>query len=75
MVKMGKLVQKSENHFFRDNFPKKMVKQITSPNNDLNYRSNQTLFAESHIVSSPRVWELDESHSICLVVSGASPRA
>jgi hypothetical protein len=53
----------------------KMVKQITSPENALNYHSNQTFIAESRVVSSPRAWELDESHSICLVVSGASPRA
>jgi hypothetical protein len=31
MVKIGKLVQKFENRFFQDEFPKKMVKQITSP--------------------------------------------
>jgi hypothetical protein len=31
MVKMGKLVQKSKNRFFRDEFREKMVEQITSP--------------------------------------------
>jgi hypothetical protein len=47
MVKMGKLVQKFENCFFQDEFPEKMVKQITSPKGALNYHSNQTLFRES----------------------------
>jgi hypothetical protein len=28
MVQMGKLVQKFENRFFRNDFPEKMVKQI-----------------------------------------------
>jgi hypothetical protein len=40
MVKMGKLVQKFENSFFRNEFPKKMVKQITSSKSILNYHSN-----------------------------------
>jgi hypothetical protein len=71
MVKMGKLVQKFEKPLF----PEKMVKQIISPKIALYYRSNQTLLAESHVVSSPQAWELDESHKIYLVVSGASPRA
>jgi hypothetical protein len=31
MVKMGKLVQKFENLFFRNEIPKKMVKQIAFP--------------------------------------------
>jgi hypothetical protein len=31
--------------------------------------------AESRVVSSPRAWELDESHRVCLVFGGASPRA
>jgi hypothetical protein len=44
---MGKLVQKFENCFFQDEFPEKMVKQITSPKGALNYHSNQTLFRES----------------------------
>jgi hypothetical protein len=56
MVKMSKLVQKFENHFFRDEFPEKIVKQITSPKSALNYRSNETLFAESRVVSSPQAW-------------------
>jgi hypothetical protein len=30
MVKMEKLVEKFENHSFRDELPKKMVEQITS---------------------------------------------
>jgi hypothetical protein len=72
---MDKLVQKFEKTTFEDEFPEKMVKQITSPKSVLEYRSNQTFIAESHIVSSPRAWELDESHKIHLVVSGASPRA
>jgi hypothetical protein len=55
MVKMGKLVQEFENHSFREEFPEKMVKQITSPKKSaLNYRSNQTFIAESLVVSSPR---------------------
>jgi hypothetical protein len=53
MVKMGKLVQKFENCFFHDEFPEKMVEQITSPKSFLNYRSNQTLFPECLVVSSP----------------------
>jgi hypothetical protein len=52
MVKMGKLVQKFENHFL-DEFSEKIIKQITSPKSALNYRSNQTLFDESRVVSSP----------------------
>jgi hypothetical protein len=75
MVKMGKLVQKFENRFFRNEFPEKIVKHITSPKNILNYRSNQTLFAESCAAYSPRTWELDESHKLHLVVVGASPQA
>jgi hypothetical protein len=31
MVKMGKLVQKFKNRFFRNEFPEKIVKHITSP--------------------------------------------
>jgi hypothetical protein len=54
MVKLGKLVQKFKNHFFRDGFLEKMVKQKTSPKSTLNYRSNQTFVAQSHVVSSPR---------------------
>jgi hypothetical protein len=46
MVKMGKLVQKFKNIFFRDEFSEKMVKKITSPKSTLNHRSNQTLFPE-----------------------------
>jgi hypothetical protein len=46
MVKMGKLVQKFKNHFLGMNL-KKIVKQITSSKNALNYRSNQPLFPES----------------------------
>jgi hypothetical protein len=34
MVKMGKLVQKFKNCTFRDEFPEKMVKRITSPKDD-----------------------------------------
>jgi hypothetical protein len=75
MVKMGKLVQKFEKPLFRDEFPEKMVKQISSPKSALNYHSNQTLVAESCVVFSPRAWKLDESHSICLLVGGTSPRA
>jgi hypothetical protein len=75
MVKMGKLVQKFEKHFFRDEFPEKIVKQINSPKSALNYCSNQTFVAESCVVSNPRAWELDQSHRICLVVGGVSPRA
>jgi hypothetical protein len=75
MVKMSKLVQEFENRSFWDEFPGKMVEQITSPKSAQNYRSSQTLVAESRIVSSLRAWELDESHNICLVVGGASPRA
>jgi hypothetical protein len=48
---------------------------MTYPKSTLNYRSNQTLFAESHVVPSPRSWELDESHKIHLVVDGTSSRA
>jgi hypothetical protein len=54
MVKMDKLVQKLKNRFFRDELPEKMVEQITSPESTLNYRSNQTLFAECHVASSIR---------------------
>jgi hypothetical protein len=54
MVKMGKLVQEFENLLFWNQFPEKMVKQITSPKSAQNYGSNQTLFAESRVVSSPR---------------------
>jgi hypothetical protein len=36
-----------KNRFFREEFSKKMVKQITSPKNALNYHSNQILFRES----------------------------
>jgi hypothetical protein len=50
-----------------------MVKQINSPNSALNYHSNQTCVAESHVVPCTQAWELDESHRICLVVGGASP--
>jgi hypothetical protein len=72
---MGKLVQKFENRFFQDEFPEKMVKQITSPKSALNYRSNQTLFPECRIVPIPRAWELNELHEIHLVIGGTSPRA
>jgi hypothetical protein len=75
MVKMDKLVQKFENLFFRNKFLEKMVKQIISPKSALNYRSNQSLFAESHVISSPRAWELDESDKIHPVAGGASPQA
>jgi hypothetical protein len=71
MVKIGKLVQKFENRFFQDEFPKKMVKQITSQKSAL----NQTFVAENHVVSSLQAWELDESHRICLVAGGVNPRA
>jgi hypothetical protein len=54
MVKMVKLVQKFKNCFVQDEFPKKMVKQITSPKSVHNYRSNQTLFVENYVVSSPK---------------------
>jgi hypothetical protein len=47
MVKMGKLVRKFENHFFHNEFNKKMVKQIISPKSALNHHSNQTFFLES----------------------------
>jgi hypothetical protein len=53
MVKMGKLVQKFEKSLFWDEFPEKMVKQITSPKSALNYRSNQTLVTKSRVVSNP----------------------
>jgi hypothetical protein len=75
MVEMGKLVQEFENRSFWDEFPKKMVEQITSPKSTRNYHSNQILVAESYVVSSPQAWEQDELHNICLVVSGTSPRA
>jgi hypothetical protein len=75
MVKMGKLVQKFKNRSFRDEFPEKMVEQITSPKSAQNYRSNQTLIVGSCVVSSSRAWELNESHEICLVVGGTSPGA
>jgi hypothetical protein len=58
MVKMGKLVL-SEKSFLRNEIPKKIVKQITSPKSALNYRSNQTFIAESRVVSSlsnPGTW-------------------
>jgi hypothetical protein len=75
MVKMGKLVQNFENRFFRNKFPEEIVKKITSPKRDLNYHSNQTLLLECRVASSPRAWELDESHEIHLVVGGTSLRA
>jgi hypothetical protein len=40
MVKMGNLVQKFENRFFRNEFSEKMVTQIIFPKSALNYRSN-----------------------------------
>jgi hypothetical protein len=47
MVKMGKLVQKFENRFFRNEFLEKMVEQITPPRSYLNYHSNQPFFLKS----------------------------
>jgi hypothetical protein len=41
MVKVGKLVQKFENLFFRDCIPEKMVKQIIFLKKIQNYRSKQ----------------------------------
>jgi hypothetical protein len=46
MVNMSKLVSKFKNLFFQDEFPEKMVKQITSPTNTQNYLSNQFLCPE-----------------------------
>jgi hypothetical protein len=74
MVKMAKLVQEFENRSFQDEFSEKMV-ELTSPKSAGNYRSNQTLVAESRAVSNPRAWELDVSQKTHLAVGGASPRA
>jgi hypothetical protein len=74
MVKMGQIGLEIRKTLL-DEVPKKMVKQVTSPKSTISYHSNQTIVAESRVVSSPRAWELDESHSIGLVVGGTSPRA